>query len=331
MFRPRLAFTVVELLVALVAIAILVAMMFPTVQRLRESAARTQCAHQMKQLGAAMHNYHGVHKNLPPACLTSSMYGPGPIVMLLGHLDRDLFSGVDDARDRFGVAAGLVNRDIAGAVRIPVLACPSDPHDAREYLFGWTNYHSNYGTWVGARGWDGVFGPNFDISVARKTGSLRFRDIGDGLSNTAAFAEVANGKGNNAAAQRDPRVDCFEFGALTTTEIVDARGQLLAKDWRTADFADPLWGNPPWRWRGYPWREGTIWRTGYNHLLPPNNPCWRCNNDWWQLVSPASSFHPGGVNVLMADGAVRFVADDIDPDVWAAAGSRNGEEPLAIE
>jgi prepilin-type processing-associated H-X9-DG protein len=65
-------------------------------------------------------------------------------------------------------------------------------------------------------------------------------------------------------------------------------------------------------------------------LLPPNKACWRCNNDWWQLVSPASSFHPGGVNVLMADGAVRFVSDDIAPDVWTAAGSRDGEEPAAF-
>ena len=182
-----------------------------------------------------------------------------------------------------------------------------------------------------ARGWDGVYGPSFDVGGARQTGALQFRDIRDGLSNTAAFAEVANGKGRNAQAKRDPRIDCFEFGALTTTSIPQARAQLLAKDWQTANYADPSWGDTPWRWRGYPWREGTIWRTGYNHLLPPNRACWRCNNDWWQLVSPASSYHPGGVNVLMVDGAVRFVADSVDPDVWTAAGSRSGEETLVLE
>lgn len=324
MYRPRLAFTLVELLIALVVIAIVVALMLPAVKRLRESAARTQCAHQLRQLGSAMHDYHAVNKSLPPACLTSSMYGPGPIVMLLAHLDRDGFGGAS------GVAGGMASSDVAGAMRIPLLACPSDRHDPRDYLIGWTNYHSNYGTWVKIRGWDGAYGPNFDVGGARRTGGLQFRDIGDGLSHTAAFAEVANGRGRDAAAEPDPRVDCFEFGTLNATTLSQARERLLAKDWRTANFAHPASGDSPWRWRGYPWREGTIWRTGYNHLLPPNKACWRCNNDWWQLVSPASSFHPGGVNVLMADGAVRFVGDDIDPDVWTAAGSRDGEETGAI-
>ena len=90
-------------------------------------------------------------------------------------------------------------------------------------------------------------------------------------------------------------------------------------------------GSSVWRYRGYPWNEGNIWRNWYNHLLPPNSPCWRPNSDWWQLVSPASSFHPGGVNILMCDGSLRFTMETVDPDVWLATGTRMGNEPLVLE
>ena len=85
-----------------------------------------------------------------------------------------------------------------------------------------------------------------------------------------------------------------------------------------------------WNWRGYPWREGSVWRNGFNTLLPPNKPCYRPNGQWWELVTPASSYHPGGVNACFADGSVRFVSEAIDPDVWAAAGTRAGGEALTL-
>jgi prepilin-type processing-associated H-X9-DG protein len=85
-----------------------------------------------------------------------------------------------------------------------------------------------------------------------------------------------------------------------------------------------------WNWRGYPWREGSIWRTGVNTLLGPNKPCYRPNGEWWQLVTPASSYHSGGVTACMTDGSVRFVTDGVDSDAWSAAGSRNGGEINAL-
>jgi prepilin-type processing-associated H-X9-DG protein len=73
-----------------------------------------------------------------------------------------------------------------------------------------------------------------------------------------------------------------------------------------------------------------MWRTGYNHLLPPNSPCWRpfgTNSDeWWRLISPASSYHSGGVNVLYCDGSVQFVTQSISPDTWAAIATPVGGE-----
>jgi prepilin-type processing-associated H-X9-DG protein len=66
-----------------------------------------------------------------------------------------------------------------------------------------------------------------------------------------------------------------------------------------------------------------MWLTWYNHLMPPNSVCWRPDS-WWKMVSPASSYHPGIVNVAMVDGSVQSIADDIDADIWTDFGTRNG-------
>ena len=66
-----------------------------------------------------------------------------------------------------------------------------------------------------------------------------------------------------------------------------------------------------------------MWRSWYNHLLPPNSVCWNTDS-WWKIVLPASSNHPGVVNLVMVDGSVQSVANDIDMDVWTDMGTRDG-------
>jgi prepilin-type processing-associated H-X9-DG protein len=100
---------------------------------------------------------------------------------------------------------------------------------------------------------------------------------------------------------------------------------VLARDWKEATIAPDNW-----RWRGYPWTEGSPWRNWYNHLLPPNSPCWRLNASWDRIVSPPSSYHPGGINLVLLDGSVRFVSETIDWEVWRAAGTREGDETLTL-
>ena len=197
----------------------------------------------------------------------------------------------------------------------------------------WGNYHANSGTWVStAKTWDGVFGDA--TSETANTGTtltipplkpIRIADIKDGTSNTVMYAEVSNGPDPNG---NDPprRIDCFDAGTVTTANATNAQTALLAKNWKTASLIPFSPTSQYWRWRGYPWTEGSIFKGWYNHLLPPNSPCWRPNADWWQLVTPASSYHIGGVNVVMCDGSVRYVNDDVNPTIWMAVGTRAGGE-----
>ena len=122
------------------------------------------------------------------------------------------------------------------------------------------------------------------------------------------------------------RTDCFE-SSLPAGPVLAARTAFQGMDWRTMTI--PWTGT--WRWRGYPWTEGTPWRNWYNHLLPPNSACFVPGGDFWKVVSPPSSYHPGGVQVVMGDGSVKFIAQTINADIWTAAGTRQGNEPLQLE
>jgi prepilin-type N-terminal cleavage/methylation domain-containing protein/prepilin-type processing-associated H-X9-DG protein len=327
----RAAFTLIELLVVIAIIAILIALLVPAVQKVREAAARTQCQNNLKQLGLALHNFHGINKRFPYASHSPGNWGPSPFEKLLPYIEQEaayaMFTDTAVSGASTGTTAADQANDAVGQMRIATFMCPSDIRQGTGYFFGWTNYHSNHGTAVWINGWDGLFAPNGG-AAGKPARAVRVTDITDGSSNTAAFAEVCNGAGTDGA-PKSPLIDCFEYPPWPTlpgATIATARTNLLAANWQTANIP---WGGG-WRWRGYPWREGSIWRTGYTHLLPPNKPCWNVDADWYMLVSPASSFHPGGVNLLLADGSVRFVSEGVDMDTWTALGSRGGDEVLAL-
>jgi prepilin-type processing-associated H-X9-DG protein len=221
--------------------------------------------------------------------------------------------------------------DVAASQRPTIFICPTEANVNATTEMGWNNYHANCGTWVFAVGtWDGPFGPALGETAnteglpgnAAPISPVRLVDITDGTTNTAMYAEVVNGL-YDPTPPPNRLADCFEAGTIPNS-ITGARGALGALNWKTASIAAG-----DWRYRGYPWSEGSAWRGWYNHLLPPNSTCWR-PNDWWAIVSPASSYHTGGVNICMCDGSVRFVAETINVNAWTAAGSRNGGEALQL-
>lgn len=306
----RLAFTLIELLVVIAIIAVLIALLVPAVQKVREAASRTTCQNNLKQLGIAAHNYHGVFKKFPQGGNNSAL------VFLLPYIEQDsIFKNYDV---NTGWWASTANSNLA-ANRLAVLSCPSEVNPRSDTAMAWSNYHLNYGIWNGRSGSDGMMD---DTSNARKLETLS-----DGSSNTAYLAEVANGpaSGNGLAVS-----DCFENSTITLpsgnqtfAQLAAYRDQFIALDWKSSPIA-----GGGWRWRGYPYVERSVWRTGYTHLTPPNQPCWRAGGDWYSLVTPPSSYHTGGINLLLCDGSVRFVSDGVSRDVWMATGSRNGAEAV---
>ena len=318
MKNTRPAFTLVELLVVIAIIGVLIALLLPAVQAARESARRSSCQNNLKQISLALHNFESTFKHLPAGEYQPTSAGYlSPQAFLANFYEQ---SGVYNQLD---LNKGPFQQPNYNAARTQpkFLICPSDPFVGKKEDMGWTNYHSNCGSWVRINGWDGVFGPEENVGGGTRIGPQRFSDITDGLSNTCAFAEVVNGVGTIGG----PRTkhDCYNFPGLPAGPVASARTAFLSRDWKTSTIP---WSGT-WRWRGYPWTEGTVWRTWYNHLLPPNSACWVPNNeDFWRIVSPATSYHTSGVNASMCDGSVRFVSQTVNVDVWLAAGTRAAAE-----
>ena len=334
----RSGFTLVELLVVIAIIGILIGLLLPAVQAARESARRTTCINQLKQLGLALLNYESAKKVLPGGQLASpsskiSVTDPrqleigngrwfGVQAQTLSYIEDGNFAQTFDFNDYI-----YSDQNYAAMTAAPpaVRLCPSERQRGVDGDRGWNNYHANAGSWAHLKGWDGVFGPRVDTEGAKALPPLKIARIIDGTSKTAAMAEVVNGP-DLENQTGDPVADCFEFGTSPvppgggSAPLAKIRNAFLIKDWTTTRI---VWGGA-WRLRrGEAWMEGNMWLTWYNHLLPPNSVCWRPDS-WWKLVSPASSYHPDIVNVTMVDGSVQTVSNDIDMDLWTEMGTRNG-------
>lgn len=340
----RRAFTLIELLVVMAIIAVLVGLLLPAVQKVREAANRTKCTNNMKQIGLATMNFEFNTKALPRGTYSYVGYF-GPQAQILPYIEQaSLLALFNLADDPFNPP-----NDTADIVRPALFICPSEyyqnPATTAEPK-GWGNYHANCGTWLTLnKTWDGVFGyapftgtGSPPWPPARTSSNLspfpylnnpvRIADIKDGTSNTAMYAEVCNGP--QPGTEQNRKIDCYLAPQpIPATSAANARTAVQSFNWKTSSLL-PFDSNGPWRYRGYPWSEGSIFKGGYNHLMPPNSTCWIPASDYWQMITPASSYHIGGVNVCMCDGSVRYVTDDIDPPTWTAAGTRNGGETLPL-
>jgi prepilin-type N-terminal cleavage/methylation domain-containing protein/prepilin-type processing-associated H-X9-DG protein len=321
----RRGFTLIELLVVIAIIAILIGLLLPAVQKVRDAAARTTCQNNIKQLGLAAHNFHSANNKFPDGAWGSGVTGNSDLSRLLPYFEQD---NIAKAYDYTVGWWGSATNVLAASNRIKTLMCPSDPNingqPGSANPMGLTSYHGNGGIWYDRSGKDGMFDDLFNTG-------RRLEAIPDGTSNTALYAEVANGT-LTAGSSKHRIADCYEttvtqpYSQLTFAQLQTARAELLAKDWQAANVP---WGGD-WRFKGYPYVEGSPWRAWYNHLLPPNKPCWVPGGDFWAIVVPTSSFHSGGANVAFVDGSVRFVRESIDLDAWMAAGSRAGGEALNL-
>ena len=161
--RHRIAFTLVELLVVIAIIAVLIGLLLPAVQKVREAASRAQCQNNLKQIGIALQNYHDQNGKLPPAVMyqpyqivtgfESTLFGPNWAVMILPYVEQaGLWNQVADSVMRYMDTPGEQGwRSIRGE-KVPIYLCPSDvggntPYDSPVNGPGWArgNYGANHG------------------------------------------------------------------------------------------------------------------------------------------------------------------------------------------
>jgi prepilin-type N-terminal cleavage/methylation domain-containing protein len=141
MTRRRHGFTLIELLVVIAIIAILIALLLPAVQKVREAASRTQCTNNLKQFGVALHSYHDAHKGFPPGRDSKDI---STHAYLLPFMEQEsLYRSIN-----FSVSYNNAANAFARAQTVPVFLCPSDPHPPVPAGWGATNYRVNQGSGI---------------------------------------------------------------------------------------------------------------------------------------------------------------------------------------
>lgn len=309
--RRRRAFTLIELLVVIAIIAVLIALLLPAVQQAREAARRTQCKNNLKQLGLALHNYHGSYQCFPFG-QEDSAKSFSAISQLLPYFDQaPLYAQIN-----FSLPYSDASNTTARMTQLPALRCPSDAVNAIGGQGGATNYMTNKGSgviWQDASGPNAGFPPQSGVMFFQS--AVRIGDVIDGTSNTAAFSERLLADGNNSIVS--PLADVFFSPAAPTTPD-EAVSMCNAVD--ITDLANqfPLF-------MGAPWLHG---QHTYLHVNVPNS---RSCGFFTVLRAnmPPSSRHVGGVHVQLCDGSVRFVSENVDRVVWRAVGTRNGGEVVS--
>ena len=302
MKRLRRGFTLIELLVVIAIIAILIALLLPAVQMAREAARRTQCKNHLKQLGLALHNYHETHSRLP-LMAADSLYGYSPAAQLLPFLEQGNLHNLIDFREPLltGPAwAATINPalEVVAQQALPIFLCPSDAGsvyytDVNGTIWAGSNYMVN-----GGSGQNLAYCTSENDGLFWRGSSTRFRDITDGTSNTIFMAETLFG-------DRGP----------DTASLLNADRQMkrVSGGGPCSATSDDLAGRAATQYEG---RRAASWirALGYNTLVhgfyPPNSP----NPDvthHGEVISGARSLHIGGANVLLCDGSVRFVSENV--------------------
>jgi prepilin-type N-terminal cleavage/methylation domain-containing protein/prepilin-type processing-associated H-X9-DG protein len=358
--RGRKGFTLVELLVVIAIIGILVALLLPAVQAAREAARRMQCSNNLKQLGLALQNYHDTFKKLPSLGQgTSGGGGPPPestsnygmlsgIVHMLPFIEQgslyDSFGTAQAGYPAWGPVPWYGWNFPPHHVQVPGLLCPSDGAGGK-FSAGPYNWQGdmNYCFNAGDRPTVGN-GAGGDAANNRGLfGQYTFHNLAaarDGTSNTLAMSEHTIGVDGQSTIHGAYAVtsDWRDFGSNPATQCFVYKGPN-----NTIINAPGIE-----RLRGVNWCWGAVVQNGFTTVLPPNSiGCTNWGSEWGSShIMPPDSYHPGGVNAVMADGSVQFISSTISAGnislpavtggpspygVWGALGSRSGGDMSSVQ
>lgn len=328
----RGGFTLIELLVVMSIIAILIGLLLPAVQQAREAARRTQCKNNLKQIGLAVHNYLESKKQLPPSArvdlsvtTTTNNGSWGVHGRILPYLEQA------NLYEKVNLEVGWDFQPVINNMKISVYVCPSDPRgdearsfsDSRPTLFP-TTYGFNFGTWfvfdpATGRGGNGAFFPNARLTMAN------FQR--DGTSHTLLAAEVHAWQ------------PYFRNAGPSQTTIPNSPAEAAALISGSSGTQFKNTGHTEWP-------DGRVHHTGFTVTLTPNSVVPVTHNgqtldvdyNSWQegkngsagnptyAIITSRSYHTDSVNVVLMDGSVQTVNDNVALSVWRALGTRDGGE-----
>ncbi|MFO0865038.1 MAG: DUF1559 domain-containing protein [Gemmataceae bacterium] len=311
MMQRRRGFTLIELLVVIAIIAVLIALLVPAVQKVRESAARAQCQNNLKQMGIALHNYEGQFKTFPAGSSgpASSATPPPPyrhgwVAFTLPWIEQD------NVRKVYDMNASWYDPSNANVILIPlnVYHCPSAEFGrtatSASTVFGsrtaaaWDYGNVNVSSY--APGYSGTANADRRKGVMNDREASKIAQITDGLSNTLMVSECANRPQLWVLGRQRPDLNA-ETSASSGGGLGYVTGGVWAEHQKTVSVGGATVDG-----------EKTI----------GGGPCAiNCTNDW-----EIYSMHTGGANGLFADGSVRFLSSGITIETLAALCSRAGGE-----
>ena len=285
----RRGFTLIELLVVIAIIAVLIALLLPAVQQAREAARRTQCKNNLKQIGLALHTYHGTFGMFPPGYIDSVAGGGGSQgqdggwswqAQILPQMEQGpLFNQFNFEYHPYGTTSTAQNIALVATVQ-PAFSCPSDPKPPHTSIresgnggyverIATSSYCGVFGAF-GDRACDGIQPQPSQRGLLVANAGRRIADITDGTSNTLAVGEVTWYVSQMQVL----------YGSLGSSGYAACQGHSnIYPQWRHLRSArQKPNGTPP---------GSTYAHTGFH------------------------SMHTGGVQFLLADGSVRFISENI--------------------